>query len=134
MLRLRCNHGASRSRAAAWLVVAAVLLPGLIPAGYMVNPEAGASGASLLVLCPEGLGESVRGHLAGSHALPSGHGVHEAPCIYSAVLALALTLAALGRCHALWVALGAWPLPRPDFVPPSTSDGARRTRAPPLSA
>jgi len=134
MRRFRPEIGERRSRVAAWLVITAILLRALIPVGYMINLEAGATGEPLLVLCPTGLSESAQAHLGDGHPAPSGHQAHDAPCVFAAVAALAAALAGLGLALALFEQLRGWPLPRDAHLRHAGLASANGARAPPLSA
>ncbi|TWB39113.1 hypothetical protein [Nitrospirillum pindoramense] len=135
-----------------WLLALALLLRGLIPAGYMPNPHAGEPGASAVILCDsvhdalsvmtdalmaktmmadpamtQAMLANPGMHHHGDHA---GHGM-DAPCVFAAVAALAVGLLAVilvlptqPRAPGWAPALSApWPRPRPP--------GTRLARGPP---
>lgn len=134
---------------ATWLLLAALLLRGLIPLGYMPNPNAMGG----FIPCVGNLGMDARAHAA--HTVHTGHsdenalaqtghgdhsggerkgGEHEhntPPCVFAAIAALAAVLTVLlalpvgRRLSTAW--LGGVDTPRPRLPLP----GTRLARGPP---
>jgi len=122
-----------RHRPALWLVLAGLMLRALIPVGYMFNYAAAEGEGFVIVLCPTGLDPDIAHTLGLHHGLPGEDTHREAPCVFAAVAALAVSLILLGLLVDLWPALARWLLPRDEaFRHPALQD-PRRARAPPLS-
>ncbi|MBB6250984.1 DUF2946 family protein [Nitrospirillum iridis] len=126
----------------AWLLAAAVLLRGLIPVGYMLNPDAGPPGTSAIILCDsvhDALSAVTTPMIAGPmahhhhHEDGTGHAGHsaDAPCVFAAVAALAVGLLAVILVLSPLVPAGTWAptlsTPWPHPRPP----GTRLARGPP---
>ncbi|MEC4589688.1 DUF2946 family protein [Nitrospirillum amazonense] len=135
----------------AWLVVVALLLRGLIPAGFMPNPHAVDPGASAIILC-----DSVHDALSvvtdpmmadpamakammanpwmhHHHEDGAGHAGHgmDAPCVFAAVAALAIGLLAIILVLPVQPRGVAW---APAFAAPwprTRPPGTRLARGPP---
>ncbi|MEC4589651.1 DUF2946 family protein [Nitrospirillum amazonense] len=141
-------------RLAGWMVLCALLLRGLIPAGFMVNPAVAQPGAAAVILCDSvhdalwAVTEPMMADPVMAKAMMAnpwmhhhhddggGHAGHttDGACVFAAVAALAVVLLAVvlvlsPRHRAVaWAPASAasWPRPRPP--------GSRLARGPPSLA
>lgn len=124
----------SFNRLAAGLLLAGLLLRAFIPMGYMLNFEAAAGDAPILVLCPTGLDAETQ-HRLGMHHGADEHLTHHdaAPCVFAALAMLAFGMVMLALLFELRAVL-VGPAPRLETPPlRSALDDTRSPRAPPLS-
>lgn len=102
---IRHNFAKSPTRFAFRLMLATLVLRALIPVGYMFNYAAASEGGPLIILCPSGIEQALEGTVV--EGLMAGHTHHDAqgdtasqdrahsfaPCVFTALAALAVALA-----------------------------------------
>lgn len=122
------------SRLATWLVLAAVLLRALIPAGFMPNFAALVQGGSLIVICSAGVEKTIAVDAEGNALPHQGDRSSAAPCLFAALTPVLMPLLALVLLAILPIprATG-WPIPAGAVWRAFRPPGPLSARGPPLS-
>ncbi|MDZ5649847.1 hypothetical protein [Nitrospirillum sp. BR 11828] len=141
-----------------WLLALALLLRGLIPAGYMPNPHAGEPGATAVILCDSvhdalsvmtdaqmadpAMTKTMMADPAMAQAMLANPGMHhhgdhaghgmDAPCVFAAVAALAVGLLAVILVLPTQPRALGWAFALSAPWPRPRPPGTRLARGPPL--
>jgi hypothetical protein len=135
----RTGHGLRRTplkRIASWLLLAALVLRGMIPVGFMPDAAALAKGVFPIAICSNGLEQTILVDEDGAPVKPPPAAHHaDAPCLFAAVAALAapLLLAVLLLAPAL-PRQADWPARAAPILLLLRPPGTAGARAPPAHA